>query len=366
MSGARTPNAVAPEDARRMASAGMDFSAKSRSASFMQRDNRPEFARSLYPGVEIMDIQTALRTLPGARKYYGAAFREAGREFPADTEGGYFIRVKKGVSVELPLQACMYLKSRGFRQKVHNVVIVEEGARAFLIAGCSSSHAATEGLHLGLSEIFLKKGAFLNFTMIHSWREDTSVKPMSVSLLDENATLVSNYICLQPVKDIVMYPSAILGRDARVSFNSLILSHPGSVHDIGSRAIMRGRGAEAEIVSRAVSLGGRVTARGHIRAEKENVKGHLECRGLILSERGYIYAIPEMETDYRDVNLSHEAAIGRISREEIEYLCSRGLSKAQAQSVIVRGFMDVGILGLPGPLREELDRLEQKTLQASF
>jgi Fe-S cluster assembly scaffold protein SufB len=73
-----------------------------------------------------------------------------------------------------------------------------------------------------------------------------------------------------------------------------------------------------------------------------------------------------METDFRDVDLSHEAAIGRIRKEEIEYLCSRGFTRDQAQSIIVRGFMDVNILGLPDILRKEIDNLEEKTLKDSF
>lgn len=366
MSDAGIRKRITREDEAAMAAAGMVFTERSRSASFLQKDNRPEFSHSLYGGVQIMDMTEALEKEPEARRYFGSAFRQVGREFARDTEGGYFIRVKKGAVVELPIQACLFLKSQGFKQKVHNLIILEEGARAFLLTGCSSARAAREGFHLGISEFFLKKGSFLNFTMIHSWREDTSVRPVSVALLDEEATLVSNYICLRPVKDIVMYPTSVLSRRARVSFNSLVLSHPGSSHDVGSRAILKGEGSEAEIVSRAVTLGGRVIARGHIKAEQKGVRGHLECRGLVLSEKGYIYAIPEMETEYRDVNLSHEAAIGKISKEEIEYLASRGLSRAEAQSVIVRGFMDVGILGLPPELKEEMDRLEKRTLEASF
>jgi uncharacterized protein len=366
MTDGKTHKKIAPEDAAIMATAGMEFSESSRSASFLQKDAAPQFSRSMFDGVEIMDMDEALAKDPEAKKYYGQAFAKLNREFAPDTTGGYFIRVKKNAVVELPIQACLFLKSQGFQQKVHNVVVIEEGARAFLITGCSTAKEATGGFHLGISEFFLKKGSFLNFTMIHSWKEDTSVRPVGISLLDEKATLVSNYICLRPVKDITMYPTAVLDKGARVSFNSLILSHPGSVHDVGSRAILRGPGSEAELVARSVSLGGKVFSRGHIKAESADVKGHLECRGLILKPRGYIYAIPEMETDYRDVNLSHEAAIGRISREEIEYLGSRGLSASQAQSVIVRGFMDVGILGLPGPLKEEMDRLEKATFESSF
>jgi uncharacterized protein len=85
-----------------------------------------------------------------------------------------------------------------------------------------------------------------------------------------------------------------------------------------------------------------------------------------LTEKGRIHAIPEMESDVRDVDLSHEAAIGKIRKEEIEYLCSRGFSRDQAQSIIVRGFMDVNILGLPEMLKKEIEGIEEKNLQSSF
>lgn len=87
---------------------------------------------------------------------------------------------------------------------------------------------------------------------------------------------------------------------------------------------------------------------------------------MILSEKGTIHAIPEMESDFRDVDMSHEAAIGKINKEEIEYLCSRGFTKEEAQSVIVRGFMDVGVLALPDLLKKEIEELEDKTLKNAF
>ena len=86
------------------------------------------------------------------------------------------------------------------------------------------------------------------------------------------------------------------------------------------------------------------------------VKGHLECRGLILSEEGRIHAIPELEGLVDGVDLSHEAAVGKIAEEEIEYLMARGLSRDQAVAAIVRGFLSVDIEGLPPQLEAELQR----------
>ncbi len=56
------------------------------------------------------------------------------------------------------------------------------------------------------------------------------------------------------------------------------------------------------------------------------------------------------------VELSHEAAVGKIAQEEIEYLMARGLDENEATSTIVRGFLNVDIMGLPGPLKEAMER----------
>jgi Fe-S cluster assembly scaffold protein SufB len=354
-------------DSQIISSSGIDLTQDTRSASFIQQDAQVEFYRSLVPGVEIMSTEEALNKDPQAKAYFGSAFRSLGREYPKDTTGGYFIRVRKNTTVELPIQACLFLKAKGFKQKVHNLIIIEEGAKAYLITGCSASQASHESFHLGISEFFVQRNASLNFTMIHSWKEDVSVKPMGIALVEEGASFISNYVCLRPVKEITMYPTAVLeGDSARASFSSLILSYPGSLQDIGSGVIFRAKNTQAEIIARAVSLGGKVIARGHLKAQNQKIKAHLECRGLILSEKGTIHAIPEMESDFRDVDMSHEAAIGKINKDEIEYLTSRGFSTEEAQSIIVRGFMDVNVLSLPDTLKEEIASLEEKTLKGNL
>jgi hypothetical protein len=90
------------------------------------------------------------------------------------------------------------------------------------------------------------------------------------------------------------------------------------------------------------------------------VKGHLECRGLILNG-GSIHAIPELKGKVDGVEMSHEAAVGKIAQEEILYLMSRGLNEDEAISTIVRGFLKVDIPGLPPQLRAEIDRAVEQS-----
>ncbi len=56
-----------------------------------------------------------------------------------------------------------------------------------------------------------------------------------------------------------------------------------------------------------------------------------------------------------DCELSHEAAVGKIARDEIEYLMARGLSEDEATATIIRGFLDVRISGLPESLQRQID-----------
>lgn len=83
---------------------------------------------------------------------------------------------------------------------------------------------------------------------------------------------------------------------------------------------------------------GRIVNRGSLIGEQAGVKGHLECQGLMLSPEGVIYAIPELEARTDGVELSHEAAVGKIAQEEIEYLMARGFTEDEATAMIVRGF----------------------------
>ena len=157
-----------------------------------------------------------------------------------------------------------------------------------------------------------------------------------------------------------MYPTAtLIGEGAVARFNSILYAHPQSHIDVGSRVILSKPKTKAEIISRAVTNGGTIIARGHLKGEASSIKAHLECRGLILSPKGIIHAIPELEGKNKDLDMFHEAAVGKIAKEEIEYLMTRGLSFEEAQAVIVRGFMDTAILGLPLELQKGIDDLVQ-------
>jgi Fe-S cluster assembly scaffold protein SufB len=240
---------------------------------------------------------------------------------------------------------------------VHNIIIAEEGSELHIITGCTTASPDEPGLHMGVSEFYVKRGAKVTFTMIHSWNPETAVRPRTAAIVDESGLFLSNYVLMKPVRSLQMYPAArCVGENATVRYNSILVAARGSSLDVGSRAILNAKGAKAEIVARAITTGGNIYARGYIEGNAPEVKGHLECRGLILEGEGTIHAIPELKGTLAGIDLSHEAAVGKIAEEEVEYLMARGLSRTEAIATIVRGFIRVDIEGLPPLLSAELQR----------
>lgn len=276
------------------------------------------------------------------------------REVARQTQGGYFIRLRQGHKEFLPLQACFYIKESYYKQKVHNLIVLEEGAELHIINGCVSSHKSEQAQHLGITEIYVGKGAKLSYTMIHNWNESTEVFPRSAVIVHEEGEFISNYIALKSTKIVQSYPTVTVGKNARASLNSVIFSHKDSLYDVGGRTILADVGARGEVISRTVSAGGEIVARGDIQALVDGTFGHMECSSLMLGDEGKVHAIPELASKAKNVTLSHEAMVGKIADEEIYYLMSRGLSEAQAISLIVKGFLSIDIKGLPQAIKEQI------------
>lgn len=343
-----------------MKMAGFDASEKNRSASFVQIDHNHAFCKSYDPGVEILPLGLALQIHEGLADLRWNLLKPDKDEFTrlaADkTHGGYVIRIKKGAKLTAPVQSCLMMHSQKVGQNVHNLIIVEEGAEAHILSGCTTTEAEQAAAHIGISEFYVEKNASLTFTMIHNWGENVEVRPRSAGQVETGGIFLSNYVSLKPVKNLQMYPLITLkGKASIARFNSVIVSTENTFVDIGNKVILDAPDTRTEIISRAIASGGHIIARGHIQASCSPAKGHLECQGLLLNN-GIIQAIPELDGRVEGVELSHEAAVGKIAKEELEYLMIRGMNEEEASSAIVRGFLNIDIMGLPPELKTEIDK----------
>ena len=354
-----------PDVLERMLSVGIDVKTKYRAGTFMQFDEKVIKTLAGVPCVKIMGLEEAKEEFgeEWLEKYYWRAIGVDTDMFTAFVElygrGGYVIIVEKNCKVEKPIQACLYLATESFLQTPHNIIIIEDNAEANLITGCTVG--AHRGAHLGISEFYVGKNARLTFTMIHSWGPLVDVRPRTGVVVDEGGVFISNYISLRPVNTVQMFPKAVLnGEKASATFNTLIYGLGKSFYDLGAKAILKAPKTTAQISSKVVAAGSStVVSRGLIVAEADDVKGHYECRGLMLSDKASIRTIPELETKVKNAELTHEAAIGRINVNELAYLMSRGFTEEEATAMIVKGFLEPEIPGLPYTLKMTIKKFTE-------
>jgi len=354
------------EERLHLLKSGIELTDVEHAGTFLQADTAVVHCQVNQPGVEVLPITEAVKSHAWVPDLLWRLVAVDADKYTARAEleldNGYFIRALPGVKVEQPVESCLYIRTDRFAQHVHNLVVVEPGAQLHIITGCTTRPHVNSGLHVGVSEFYVKAGGRLSFTMIHNWGEDIHVRPRTGVMVEEGGSFVSNYILLRPVKTVQMYPTVTLaGPGAVASLNSIAIAHPGSEIDMGGRVILQAPRTRAEVIARTISTGGKTISRGHLVGLEPEIKAHLECRGLILAPTGYIYAVPELEGRVAGVDMSHEAAVGRIAAEEIEYLMARGLDEEEAVSTIVRGFLRVKIEGLPPALEEEIEEAIRET-----
>jgi len=353
--------AIPEDEQKRLLMSGLDVTDQGRGGTYFQKDTTVIHCHSDEEGIQVMPVTEALKKHAWVKDYFWKLVPVDQDKYTAsaffELHDGYVIRALPGSKSVYPIQACLYLDKENLQQNVHNLIVVEEGAELHIITGCATSPNMKKGIHVGISEFFIKKNAKLSFTMIHNWAEEMDVRPRSVAMVEEGGLFMNNYICMKPVKSIQMYPTTYLsGNNATAMFYSIIVGSPGSKFDIGGRTYLKHRGCRSEIIQRAISNGGHIINRGHLIGDAPDIKAHLECKGLLL-KGGIIDSIPQLEAHVEGVDMSHEAAVGKVAQEEIYYLMSRGLSEDQATSTIVRGFLNVDIKGLPPNLRTEIDRV---------
>ncbi len=351
---------------------GIDIKEEARAGSYFQIDHSVvyESMNKAYEGqLEIMSTSDALKRYDWIEDYFWKLVPVDQDKYTAQVAlnmtHGYFIRVFKNQKPQYPVQSCLLVAENYVSQNVHNIIIVEEDAELHVITGCTSSKGDADGIHLGISEFFVKKGGKLFFTMIHNWADNFHVRPRTAVIVEDGGSFVSNYVMLKQVKSIQAFPVAYLkGKGASAKFNTVVYGLKDSYIDLGSRIILEGDNTRGESIARTIAADqSTIYSRGDLVAKtKGYCLAHLDCRGILFSNKAKIYAIPQLVSDGSlKAELSHEASIGPIAEEQVEYLMSRGISKEDAVSVITSGFLNLDIPFLP----EFLDRNIKEVIKAT-
>jgi len=121
---------------------------------------------------------------------------------------GYFIRTLPGVKTTMPVQACLYLSKPKFAQKCAQYHHRRGKFRIAYITAAPLPWAMNRACTSVSPNLYIKKGAKVTFTMIHSWNRESPVRPRTAAIIEEDGLFLSNYVLMKPVNTIQMNPIA--------------------------------------------------------------------------------------------------------------------------------------------------------------
>ena len=251
---------------------------------------------------------------------------------------GLLVVVPKGVVLEKPLYVRIAATGQTFWRLV---VVAEEGARASLIEEYASPAADTAAYSNAAVELFVEQGAKLEYVSLQNLSTETWHFASHHASVGRDAELdwVAGGFGSKKGKTRIQNDLSGQGATSRVTGAYFADGEQHLDYDTFQEHIAPNCTSDFAFKG---ALRDNATAvwRGMIRVEPDAQKtnAYQECRNLMLSPTAHAIPIPGLEIMANDVRCTHGATVSRVDREQLFYLMSRGLPRAEAERLVVRGF----------------------------
>ena len=282
--------------------------------------------------------------------------------------GGLFLYVPRGVEIEAPVQALLYADDAEATFAPHLLVVADAGSKVTVVESVASSLGETEKtlLHNGAVEVFAKAGAQVRYATVHHMDKAAIDISYRRAVLDQDAGIEWIVGDLHD-GNVLSDTLSILKGNGSASDAKVISVGTGSQRmSLTTRAVHFGRSSESDMITRAVMKEeAAAVINGITKIEKGATKadGQQTEKVLMLSPKARGDANPILLIDEDDVKAGHAASVGQVNAEQVYYLMSRGISKEEAERLIIFGFLDPVVSQIPlEPVRELLHRILERKL----
>ncbi|MDR2628518.1 MAG: Fe-S cluster assembly protein SufB [Puniceicoccales bacterium] len=316
-------------------------------------------------GVIFVDSAVGLKKYPEIfRKYFASVVPIGDNKFSALNSavfsGGSFIYVPRGVKVKQPLQAYFRINAQNFGQFERTLIVVDEDAEVTYMEGCTAPRFETATLHSAVVELIALKNSKIQYITVQNWSNNVYNLVTKRSIAHENAEI--RWIdCNIGSKLTVKYPTILLaGEKARGEVLSIALAANQQIQDTGAKMIHLANGTSSNIISKSISKGNGLASYKGVVHVNENLKGcknNTQCDALLIDNGSRSDTYPKITVHGNKNNIQHEASVSKIDEERLYYLQQRGISKGQATSLCVNGFVNELIQEFPLEYSVELKRL---------
>jgi Fe-S cluster assembly protein SufD len=322
-------------------------------------------------GVILTDMQTAIRDHSELLSEY--LFQKAVKfgenrltaVNAALMNGGAFLYVPKGVEIDQPIDLMQVQDSRGKENFVNHTLIVAGADSHFsVLQRLTTIGDQVNPAHVTV-EIVAEDNSYVKFSALDTLGENTYAYYNRRGYLENSARIDWTMGVLNDGSTVADFDSDLRGDGSHTEMQTVALSTGKQVQGLDTQVTHYGRHSEGNILQRGVLLDKSTlifNGVGKIIHGAHGSKAQQENRVLMLSPKAHGDANPILLIDENDVIAGHAASVGQVNKKQLYYLMSRGLSKAVAKRLVVRGFLGVVLRDIPvADVREQMvDMMERK------
>jgi Fe-S cluster assembly protein SufD len=254
---------------------------------------------------------------------------------------GLLVHVPAGLDVPKPL----YVRVTGAVPDAAHfwrlLIIADPGARFSFIEEHASASPETGGYSNSAAEIFVGDGAKLEYVSIQNLSQETWHFASHRAKVGRDAELDWVAGGFGSRKGKVRIENDLAGQGATSRVTGAYFADGTQHLDYDTLQKHLAPNTTSDFAFKG-ALRDQATAvwRGMIKVEKDAQKtnAYQENRNLLLSPKAHADSIPGLEIEANDVRCTHGATVSQVDRDELFYCMARGLSRGEAERLIVRGF----------------------------
>ncbi|MGZ9583263.1 Fe-S cluster assembly protein SufD [Paenibacillus marinisediminis] len=319
-------------------------------------------------GVIFTDLETAAREHEELVKPYlmqaiKADEHQLAALHAALWNGGAFLYVPKNVELDIPVQAMFYHEDAAATFAPHVLIVAEANSRVNYVDNYISSSEAAPAVHNGIVEVFVKPGAKVTYASIHHLNKETVDISFRRAILEQDGQIEWIVGEMHDGNAVSETTSILQGNGSNSDAKVICVGSGEQKLNITTKAVHFGKSSESQMITRAVM---RESASAIINGISKIEKGATKANGqqtervLMLSPKARGDANPILLIDEDDVKAGHAASAGQVNQEQVYYMMSRGISRSDAENLIIRGFLAPVVSDVPN---EQLQALLRRYIE---
>jgi len=314
-------------------------------------------------GVILTDINTALDNNEIAQKYLFKNNPFSKEKFIALNEAffnnGIFLFIPKNVEIDEPIK--VKFEAIGESSVIHNLIVAESNSKIDFIEEYSNQDIGKEQINASVTEVYANPNSKINFYHLNNWTENIYNFANIIGTLEKDSAL--NWIsgCFGGKLNRLRIDTFFNGQGSQCKNIGVFLGKGKEHVDFNTNMYHNAENTTNDVLVDGI-LKDKSTSvyRGLIKIPKTGQKtnSYLANHILKLGDKTLANSIPSLKIDANDVKASHGATVGQIDEEHLFYLMARGLSRQEAERLIVEGFFEPVIQKIPSEeLKEKIREL---------